>query len=223
MRSNAENDGLPDRAKRGASFVAASLLAAALALVLTGCTSMARPPREPVLTAVEIGTIELRPAALAGTEDLAWQGFDSVLARHADVALLRFAAEEQIAANLQGLPGAPHLHGTLDMPAALPRDAIGSRAAFRKGELAVARLELVAADGRPVAAASTRLEWDDVRWTTGGPKLRRARRPEAALADAVDRVIQLALRELRRELREEATAGGSDFQAPTLSVQEVTP
>ena len=206
MQSTAEDDGYAHRPRRRASLGAASLFGVAAAFVLTGCTALARPPRQPVLAGVEIGTVELHSIALADADASRWQGFGDLLAQQAEVALHRFALEEQIAASLQAPPGAPRLSGTLEIPTALPAGTIGSWAAFREGNLAVARLELTAPDGRPMATATARLEWDDVRWTMGGHQQRRARRPEAALADAVDRVLQLALRELTRELESQNKA-----------------
>jgi hypothetical protein len=92
------------------------------------------------------------------------------------------------------------------MPIALPPGVIGSWAAFRKGTLATARLVLAGPDGGALATATVAIDWNDVRWTTGGPKLKRQRRPEAVLIDAVERAIQLAIRELTRSVERSATS-----------------
>ena len=200
---------------------ALSALGAAIALTISTSAS-ARTSIEPTLAVIEIGAVDVLPVELDGGNAATCEALADLLAAQAAVSLHRLALEEQLAATAMPAVGAPRLTATLELPTSLPAGVSGSRAAFRSGRLAIARLHLVAADGyNTLAHSAAEVQWDDVRWTQGGPKNRRARRPEAALADAVDRVLQRGVRMMVRELLQEVGRIGSAATTPAMQTHEV--
>ena len=168
-----------------------------LLLALAGCATAPRAGTEPLLPRLAVSDVVLEP--VAGGADTGRRWFRTLLADQATASARRAAVEHRLAAVVEsgGGPGEGYqLTGRLSVPSILPSDLRGSRAAFKSGVLALAHLELRDAGGVLVTSADASLRWKDVRWTTGGPKTRRARRVDAVLLDAADRAMNRAAVEL---------------------------
>lgn len=182
--------------------------AVSLLLVAVGATSCATAPApggRPLFDLVEVRELVVESAPVAGAEPRR-EWFEALAAHQATSAARSLAVERGLAEviELEAAPAAaPILSGRLSMPTALPPEYRGSRAAFTEGELASAQLQLHDGTGKLLASAEGAVEWDDVRWTTGGPKLRRARRPDAALLDAAQLATERALRRLLMAVSDE--------------------
>jgi hypothetical protein len=184
------------------SFAVLTVGAIGLAL-LAGCVSAPRGTRhalEPSLPALEVVAPTIEPMTLDGADPIGRGWFVEALRVQAVAATRRLVIEHQLAGQLAEGSGVPRVTGVVEVPVALPAGVAGSRATFRAGALARARLQVTDGGGRTLATATAVVEWDDVRWTRGGPKTRRARPIDAALVDAVDRAIERAVRQLASQL-----------------------
>lgn len=189
-------------------------LSAALALLLAtitlGCATTGRPRREPVLDRLTVAEFIVTPTALEDADTTSRDWFRDLLVGTATKTAQRAALEWQLARVLEDNGGMSeetrHLSGFVSIPVALPPEYRGSHAAFRKGFLARARLELRNHRGDLVATAEAGVRWGQVRWTTGSPKTRRARRPEASLIDAVELAVERAVWQLLLKLHATAHA-----------------
>lgn len=187
------------RSTRATMGLFTAVVAAGAAALLGGCASTARSLEEPPLDAVVVSPLRIQEMALDGvTGDGDWMA--ALLAAQATAAAQRATLEQRLAARVAQVPGARiyQLSGELRMPSELPAEVRGSWAAFRKGTLVSAHLVLADASGSEVASTDVELEWDDIRWTTGGPKLRRQRRTDLVLLDAASKAVELGVRDLQR-------------------------
>jgi len=191
---------------------------AVLTVALAGCSAVRPPAGEPLLATLEVDAVLVEAVPLEGANPAGRDWFRALLADQASAAARRTAFEHRLAAAIGRAPGdaggSHRLAGRVELPVALASDLRGSRAAFRKGDLATARVELLDARGRVVAAAESSVGWAEVRWTTGGPKMRRARDSDLALLDAAGLAIERAAKQLIDELRRRPAsptpvAGGS--------------
>lgn len=172
-----------------------------LLLALAGCATAPRAVTEPLLPRLAVSDVVLEP--VAGDDDTGRRWFQALLADQATASARRAAVEHRLAAVVEsgGGPGEGHrLTGRVSVPSSLPSDLRGSRASFVKGALAQAHLELRDAGGVLITSADASLRWKDVRWTTGGPKTRRARGVDPVLIEAVVRVMDRAILKLVSQL-----------------------
>lgn len=208
MRETQPRDSV-DRHRPGPQyFVALAVGAIGLAFLL-GCASAppgSRRPLDPSLPTLQVVPPTIEPVALDSADPIGREWFLESLRVQAAAATRRLVIEHQLAGQLAEGSGGPRVTGVVEIPIALPAGVAGSRAAFRPGSLARARLEVTDAGGRPLATATAVVEWDDVRWTRGGPKTRRARPTDAALVDAVDHVLERAVRQLASQLEATVTS-----------------
>ena len=185
-------------------------IAIVVGLAVAGCATYRPPSGEPLLAALEVEGVIVEPIAMEGASTAGREWFESLIETRASATAQRAALEHRLAAIVEAAPAArPESHrlgGSVSLPVALPSDLRGSRAAFTEGDLATARVELRDGRGELVAAADSRVEWVDVRWTTGGHKTRRAKDPNVALLDAAELAVERAVKRLIRELRAAAIA-----------------
>ena len=176
-------------------------------LLASGCATAPPLPRGPVIDSVAIGTIDWQPVPIAGlAAERTWLG--ELLSRQAAAAAGRAAVAHALAGRVASRPGGDvHvLTGQISLPAAMPEGIRGSRADFQPGLLGSASLRLVDEKGDEVAVASIDLTWKDGRWTTGGPKNRRARPTDLVLIEAAGAAVERAVGELARQLRDSTGA-----------------
>ena len=204
----------------GAARLGRAGVLAVLTCLTAGCATA--PPASrialPLVERLQVQAIRIEPVSIEGASDAEQAWLRDLVSNVATTAARRTAVEQALAIDLvetvdpRSGEATYRLSGELRLPLALPEGTRGSWAAFREGELAHAHLELVGPDGRVVAQSDVELDWDDVRWTTGGPKLRRARRPEAALVDAAEKAIAVAVRDVawRMEERRRSSTGAGD-------------
>ena len=192
-----------DRHRSGPRHFAALTVGAIGLALLAGCVSAppgSRRALEASLPVVEVVSPIIEPVRLDSADPVGREWFLESLRVQAAATTRRLVIEHQLAGQLAEGSGVPRLTGVVEVPIALPAGVAGSRAAFRPGSLARARFEVTDGGGRTLATATAMVEWDDVRWTRGGPKTRRARPTDAALVDAVDRAIERAVRQLASQL-----------------------
>ena len=179
--------------------------AAIVGLAVVGCATYRSPSGEPLLAALAVEGLTVEAIAMEGASPAEREWFEALIQTRASAAAQRAALEHRLAAIVEAAPAArPEIHrlvGRVSLPMALPSELRGSRAAFTEGDLATARVELRDGRGELVAAADSRVEWGEVRWTTGGPKTRRAKDPNLALLDAAELAVERAVQRLIRELR----------------------
>ena len=182
----------------------AALAASVASLVLASGCATARPHAAgPLVDSVAVGTIEWKPLPIEGIA-AERTGLGDLLSRQATAAAERGAVAHALAGRVASRPGGGvHvLTGQISLPAALPEGIRGSRADFQPGLFGSATLRLVDDKGGEVAVASIDLTWKDGRWTTGGPKSRRARPTDLVLIEAAGEAVDRAVGELARQLRE---------------------
>jgi hypothetical protein len=179
-------------------FAVSALL---LSIGAGSCATAPAPRGAPLFDRVEVRALVVESVPLPGTEPER-QWFAALATEQATASARRLALERGLAEviELEAERSTPILSGRVSLPTALPPEYRGSRAAFVDGQLASALLQLHDDRGRLLASAEAAVDWDDVRWTTGGPKLRRARRTDAALLDAAELAIERALRRLLVEV-----------------------
>lgn len=183
---------------------------AVLTCLVGGCATAPPASRiaQPLVERLQVQAIRIEPVAIEGASGAERAWLRDLVGTVATTTARRTAVDQALATNLVDTSdprtGDPAylLAGELHLPLALPEGARGSWAAFREGEVARVRLDLVGPDGQVVAESEVGLDWDDVRWTTGGPKMRRARRPEAALVDAAEKAVALAVRDIAWRMEE---------------------
>lgn len=184
--------------------------AAVVGLALAGCAIHPPASGEPLLAALEVGELAVEATTVAGASPAEREWFRALVAAQVSAAAQRTALEHRLTAIIETTPagraGSHRLVGRVSVPVALPSELRGSRAAFTEGELSTARIELRDGRGELVAAADSRVEWGEVRWTTGGPKTRRAKDPDLALLDAVELAVKRALEHLIEDVRSRAAS-----------------
>ena len=201
---------IPWRPPLGAARLGRAGVLAALTCLTAGCATA--PPASriamPLVQRLQVQAIRIEPVSIEGASDAERAWLRDLVSNVATTAARRTAVEQALATDLvetadaSTAEAAYRLSGELRLPLALPEGTRGSWAAFREGELARAHLELVGPDGQIVVQSDVELDWDDVRWTTGGRRLRRARRPESALVDAAEKAIADAVRDVAWRMEE---------------------
>ena len=181
----------------------------ALLLMVNACATTPRSGAQPLLGALEVEPVEVQSVEIAGASAEEPEWFRAFLAEQASATACRAVFEDRLAGVVRCRPGHSgeryRLSARIALPTALPSALRGSRAAFTKGDLATASVALIDG-GRTVATADSRVRWRDVRWTTGGPKMRRPRDPALPLRDAAELAIGRAVESLAAEMR--ATRSG---------------
>lgn len=184
-----------------------------LGLAVVGCAAHRPPSGEPLLAAVEVQAVTVEAIAVEGASPAGREWFRGLVAAQASAAAQRAALEHRLAGIIEAAPAgraeSHRLVGRVSVPVALPSELRGSRAAFTEGELATARVELRDGQGALVAAADSRVEWGEVRWTTGGPKTRRAKNPDLALLEAAELAVECAVQRLIRDLHANSTGAAA--------------
>ena len=165
--------------------------------------AMAGPrPQDPIYEIIAVPEATVNAVPMDGSEvDDEPQWLRQLLVGQATATGRRAAIERKLAGIVEVAPDGYRLQIEVSMPIALPSDVVGSKAAFRKGELVVARMQLLAEQGVPLVLAEATVRWRQVRWTTGY-RVRRARPREAALLDAVELSVNRAMRRLVRMLHD---------------------
>lgn len=178
-----------------------TLLAIVIAACLSGTEAGAKPrvpqPRFSTLAVagltIEPQTVDRLPRS-AFSEDLAL-----ILAEDATSQAARSLLRSQIAASVvREKPGAqplPRLAGVVLMPVSLPPGLHGLKAARHKGDLAIATVELLDAEGRVLATGTAAVAWNDVRWLRGA-RYRRVRPVYEVLAEAARKSVDLAIEQV---------------------------
>lgn len=171
-----------------------------LAMTLAGCATMPATSSEPLLGALEVDEVAVESSAGGDLSAAEREWFRELLGNQATARARRAVFEQRLAGVVGRAPAGAgesyRLVGQVSLPVALPSEVRGSRAAFTKGNLATARVELLDGRGRLVATAESFVDWGEVRWTTGGPKMRRAKDPDLALVDAAELAIDRAVKDL---------------------------
>lgn len=193
------------KAREHATPAAITLATLGVALLL-GCASAPPAGRltAPLVPRLRVDPISIQPTALIGAPEGDRRWFAQLVEAVALTTARRTAVEQGLTAELADAAGqgAYRLSGELSLPLALPPEARGSYAFFRPGQLAHVRLQLENEEGIVVAGSERAFDWKSVRWTTGARSFRRARRPEAALLDATEKAVDLAVREMVDQLGE---------------------
>ena len=173
---------------------------ASLAVTLGGCAT-ALPSPKPVLGRLAVASFVIEPTPLGDADASDREWFQELLAGHATATARRVSIEWELADRVEQSREPPRIHvlsGSVSVPIALPAAYLGSHATFQKGALAVARIELRDAQGALVDTQEVTVRWRDVRWLRGGPRIRRPRRPDAALIDAVELASERAVKRLAK-------------------------
>jgi len=175
-------------------WVSLSLL---IGLTAAGNTT---PARRPLFERVALAPITIEPEPHpkttgwhAAAEDL------QRLGREATARAERTLLQQGIARHVERVSAAtpvslPRVSGVVRLPVALPPEATGAQATFRRGDFAIATVELVL----PTTSRTERatLGWRDVRWLRG-VRIRRARPLDTVLTDAVRKAVDHAVKRLR--------------------------
>ena len=172
-----------------------------LTLTIASSVTGAPPARNPIHEIVAIPEATVNAVVVDGEEpddDDEWRR--ELLIGQATATGRRAAIERKLCQVVEAEADGYLLQIKVDVPIALPPGVVGSNAAFRNGVLAVARLQLRDKTGALLADVEATVRWGQVRWTSGGHKVRRARPPEAALIDAVEAAVNQAMRRLVRTL-----------------------
>jgi hypothetical protein len=170
-------------------------------LFIASSVTAAPPARHPIHEVVAVHGATVNAVVVDGAEpgqDDEW--LRQLLIGQATATGRRAAIEQKLCRIVEPDGGGYRLTIEVDMPIALPSDITGSTAAFRKGVLAVARLQLSDEQGAAIATAEASVRWGQVRWTTGSHKNRRQRPREAALIDAAEASVYRGVRQLVRTL-----------------------
>lgn len=184
---------------QGIATLVAILLSACLGSADAGA-SLRMPKAESRFStlAVAVLTIEPRPVDRSSGPALG-DGFARFLAEGATTQAERSLVQSRIAASVvKETPGAqrlPRLVGAVRMPVSLPPGLHGLEAARHKGDLAVATVELLDAEGRVLATGTAAVEWNDVRWLRGA-RYRRSRPVNQVLGEAARKSVDLAIERL---------------------------
>ena len=174
-------------------------------LVIAGAATAGPPPKHPIYESIAVPEATVNAAPVNGAEpDNEQEWLRQLLVGQATATGRRAAIERKLARVVEAAPDGYRLQIEVDVPIAFPPGVTGSKAAFQKGALAVARLQLIDENGVARASAEATVRWGQVRWTTGGPKWRRPRPYEAALIDAVEAAVNQAVRRLVRTLSSSA-------------------
>lgn len=177
------------------------LCSATLAVACTALGGQARPSTLSTL-AVEPAILEVRPGEGVESSECEW--FAALVSDQATAsarrAVLELGLARVVLTGLEAHGESSHLTTYLSMPVDPPAGIAGSAAAFIDGSLATARVELVDSAGNIIATGESAIGWDEVRWTTGGPKIRRRRSPDLALLDAATSAVRDAALDLSAKL-----------------------
>lgn len=166
----------------------------ALALPLhLGCQASA-PRGESASPTLAVAPFAVEPQALPGAPDDPGGVLQVLLAEEASSSAREILARE----GLERLTGEESITGTVQIPVSLPPDVRGLRARNREGRLATATVRLLGPDGKTVRQAEASLAWWEVRWLEGPARYRRYRSSGEVLRDAVAKVVERAVEQLRK-------------------------
>lgn len=170
-------------------------------LAIAATATASPPPKHPIYESIAVPEAIVNTVPVNGADpDNEQEWLRALLVGQATATGRRASIERKLCQVVKVEADGYQLQIEVDVPIALPSGIVGSKAAFRKGTLAVARLQLLDEHGDLRADVEATVRWSQVRWTTGGHKVRRARPPEAALIDAVDAAVGQAVRRLVRTL-----------------------
>src|SRR5207247_2581193 len=108
--------------------------------------------------------------------------------------------------------------GTVRLPVPLPSHLVGLSAQLRRGRLATVNVAIRRADGTTVARAGAMLDWSDVLWTYGG-RVQHPRPQEAVLEEAVQEVVDRAIKRLKQSGVEEAPEVDDPDDKPRVAIR----
>jgi len=168
-----------------------------LTVAIAGVAMAGPPPRYPIYEVLAVSQATVNVVLVDGaelTDEQEW--LRQILVEQATATGRRAAIDRRLARVIDAASDGYRLKIEVDIPIMLPPEVVGSKAAFQKGALAVARLHLIDEHDTLHAFAEATVRWSQVRWTTGGPKMRRPRPREAALIDAVEVSVNRAVRRL---------------------------
>lgn len=182
-----------------------AVLAAISLLLRADRTAMGAGPRPPAFAKVVVAPFVVQPQPFPGALERPEGGeLERRLAEEAASRAARSLVRQRIASVAERVPsreaaaeGTVVVTDPVRLPLALPPDVRGLRAAFRPGIFAIAEVTMRRADGTFLAREQATLKWDEVRWTRGG-KVRRARPLDDVLQDAVRKVVDRAVKRLKR-------------------------
>ena len=192
------------RLDRLAALSAAGTLCVLLLLARVACS---KTERRPLFEKVALAPFTVVAQPFEGSPPRADQ--DTIVRRLAEEATARAGRDilrRRIAGTVERLSAGSPLStqvlvaGTILLPVSLPRQVIGTRAAFRKGRFATVMISVTNADGRRLAQQEVVLGWDDVWWTRGA-RVRRNRALDEVLLDFVRRGVDDAFKQLERASR----------------------
>lgn len=170
-------------------------------LAIAATATASPPPKHPIYESIAVPEAVVNAVPVDGADpDNEQQWLRELLVGQATATGRRALIERKLCRVVKAEADGYQLQIEVDVPIALPPGIVGSKVAFRKGTLAVARVQLLDGQGDLRAAVEATVRWGQVRWTTGGHKARRARPPDAALIDAVEAAVDHAVRRLVRTL-----------------------
>jgi hypothetical protein len=170
-------------------------------LAIAGAATAGPPPKHPIYESIAVPEATVNAVPVSGAEpDNEQEWLRQLLVGQATATGRRASIDRKLCRVVEAEADGYQLQIEIDVPTALPPGVMGSRAAFRKGTLAKARLQLLDEHGLLRADVEATVRWGQVRWTAGGHKVRRARPREAALIDAVEAAVNQAVRRLVRTL-----------------------
>lgn len=170
-------------------------------LLIAGAATASPPPKHPIFETIAVPVATVNAVPLNGTEpDNEQEWLRELLAGQATATGRRASIERKLCRVVETTAVGYRLQIEVEVPIGLPPGLVGSEAAFRKGTLAKAQLHLLDEHGVRRAGAEATVRWGQVRWTSGGPKMRRPRPREAALIDAVEAAVDQAVRRMVRTL-----------------------
>ncbi len=140
-----------------------------LAVVSMAGAVTAGPPRaEPIFEIIAVPEATLNPVAVEDVDhDDEQEWLRQLLVGQATAAGRRAVIDRRVARAIEAHPDGYRLQIEVAVPVTLPPDLSGTKAAFQKGALAVARLQLLDDQGVALAKAETTVRWGQVRWTRG--------------------------------------------------------
>lgn len=189
-----------------------SLLFIFIVMLLVGCMGLNPSPNAiPKYSTLGVTTVLIKPQDIFEIPmDSTKKPFIDLLQEASTAQILTYLFKQRIGSDVirvREAASSNHLvtvEAIVSLPISFPQDIYGINASRRDG--ALAKINIIFKEGNNIlVAVDESIDWNDVRWSSGGHRTRRRRPIEDVLLDAVNKVVKKGIFKVQNQLNLKGT------------------